>query len=366
MSVTHDPSIIEAAAQFAADSAAAADRGASEPANALARYGALGALRLGFDDPSSPTRDLTAFAQLIEAVGSECLSSAFSLWAHRMVLEYLRASDAEAAPALIDDLLAGRRAGSIAMATALQELSGVGTVNTVAVPVEGGYQVSGFIAWASNIGPGTVIVFPARVGHGSGSDGDAERIILATVVGEPGLVTRPVEDLLALGATRSASLSFDGHFVPATHLVANSLLPAKVHRTPHLLLQSAFCLGLAGRSLREAAEHLGPAPDVLADHNARLQESLRGLRERIFGLLADLAGADTLEVTLARYEVARLAGTAARHEAALVGGRGYVTTTATNRRMREACFLPVQSPSEVQLVHELERLGSDPSDHYVL
>lgn len=254
-------------------------------------------------------------------------------------------------------------------------------MNTVAVPVAGGYQVSGHIAWASNVGPGTVVVFPARVERESGGDSDGspggatggaqggdsgKRIILATVVGEPGLTTKPVADLLALGATRSASLLFDQHHVPTERVVAYSLEAAKALRTPHLLLQSAFCLGLAGRSLREAAGQLSAAPEVLADHNVRLREAHRVLRARFHQAVNDPQNAAPVEVTLVRYEAARLAGTAARHEAALVGGRGYVTTHATNRRMREACFLPVQSPSEVQLVHELERLGTDPSDHYML
>jgi hypothetical protein len=50
--------------------------------------------------------------------------------------------------------------------------------------------------------------------------------------------------------------------------------------------------------------------------------------------------------------------------AALTGGRGYLTASATNRRLREAAFLPVQSPSEVQLLRELEQFGDHPADYY--
>lgn len=392
------------AAELAAEAAAESDREGSPTEAALERFGALGAFRLGLDlgsdsahpegaAPAAPelgdgadraASQLGDYARLLEAVAGECLSSAFSLWAHRMVVEYLYA--AGGFDELLEDLLAGRRAGSIAMATAMQELAGVGSIPTIAVPEGDGYRVSGRIAWASNIAPGTVIVFPARVA-GAGADGAAdeaedrgERVILTTVVGADGLTVREVQDLLALGATRSAMLQFDGVLVPAGGVVAASLDVCRARRHAHLLLQSAFCLGLAARCLAEAGQQLAGPGGVLAAHHARLSEQHRELADSLHAYADtdadtdtdtdadtgtdDPAAAGAREVTLLRYEAARLAGAAARHEATLVGGRGYVTTSATNRRLREATFLPVQSPSEVQLLQELEGFGLHLTEGY--
>lgn len=377
--------LLRDAVSLAAEAAAAADRDGSSAEAALARFGALGAFRLGLDDGepagsgdappvACTTTDASAAslrddARLLEAVAGECLSSAFSLWAHRMVLEYLRA--AGGFDELLGELLAGRRAGSIAMATAMQELAGIGSIPTIAVPDGDGYRVSGRIAWASNIAPGTVIVFPARVVRPAADGTSAEdapdrgeRVILTAVVGADGLAVREAKDLLALGATRSAMLHFDGVVVGREAVVATSLDACRAHRHAHLLLQSAFCLGLAARCLAEAELHVAGPGGVLAAYHARLTGQHRELTAGLHAATERPSEVDARAVTLLRYEAARLAGAAARHEATLVGGRGYVTTSATNRRLREAAFLPVQSPSEVQLLQELEGFGVHLTEGY--
>ena len=61
------------------------------------------------------------------------------------------------------------------------------------------------------------------------------------------------------------------------------------------------------------------------------------------------------EIVGARLENAQLATAAVALEAKVAGGRGYVRTCATARRLREAAFLPVQAPTEGQLRWELSR-----------
>lgn len=374
MSELEVDALIREAAGLAAATAAEADRTGAPAETGLQRFGALGALRLDMDaEPFA----LGTTVRLLEAVAAECLSSAFSLWAHRMVVEYLRA--AGGFDDLLEELLSGERAGSIAMATAMQELAGMGSIPTRAVPEGDGYRVTGRIAWASNIAPGTVIVFPARVvapraggatlsdaerGGGIPEEDAGARVILCATVGEAGLKTAPVNDLLALGATRSAMLEFDHVRVDPSRVVATSLDACRTRRSTHLTLQSAFCLGIAGRCLAEAAGFLAGPGGILAAHHARLVAQHAQLTETLHQVAADLQLATPQEITLLRYESARLAHAAARHESTLVGGRGYVTTSATNRRLREASFLPVQSPSEIQLLQELEQLGVFPAETY--
>ncbi|NLA09518.1 MAG: acyl-CoA/acyl-ACP dehydrogenase [Microbacteriaceae bacterium] len=360
--------LIQAAAALAAQAAAETDRDELQGETVLERLGALGALSLGLDRDAAATdggSDLSAYQRLLEAVASECMSSAFSLWAHRMVIEYLRA--AGGFDDVLGDLLAGRRAGSIAMATAMQEVAGVGAVPTLAVREGDGYRVSGRIAWASNIAPGSVVVFPARVVSSLDDTTDSgERVILVTTIGTEGLSTNEVQDLLALSATRSAMLKFESVFVGAESVVANSFDASRARRSTHLLLQAAFCAGLAGRSLEEAAKQLQGPGGVLAARHAQLRAELQELDQTLRSYIDEIDTVDQQSVTVLRYQLARLAGVATRHELTLVGGRGYVTTTATNRRLREASFLAVQSPSEVQLLQELETYGVHPTETYTI
>lgn len=349
--------MITRAAARAADAAAEVDgRAAPSLGETLTTFGELGALGVGVERTDA---DVAVAAELLSAIAGECMSTAFSLWAHRMVTEYVRASELPDRDALLDDLVAGRVAGSIAMATALQEAAGLGTVPTVATPDgEGGYRVSGRIAWASNIAPGTLVIFPARVG-----DGD-ERVILAARVGAEGFTTRPVEGLLALDATRSAMLSFDDVHVSADAVLSQSLQAAADQRATHYLLQTALCLGLARRALEESNVRLDGPNGVLAGFQKRLDAEYAQLAAELARLTADVSKADRYAVTKLRFAAARLAHAASQQEAALTGGRGYVTATATNRRLREAAFLPVQSPSEVQLLCELEQFGDHPAEEY--
>jgi len=349
--------IIEAATLAAAETASDVDTAAAPLADTLHRYAALGALGLGVERTDG---DIADVAGLLAGVAGECMSTAFSLWAHRMVTEYVRASALADRDALLADLVEGRVAGSIAMATALQESAGLGIVPTVAVPDGDGFRVSGRIVWASNIAPGTVVIFPARVG-----DTDA-RVLLATRVGTPGLSVRPVQGLLALDATCSAMLLFEDLPVAADAVLAHSLAPAAAQRATHYLLQTALCLGLARRALAESSERLDGPNGVLAGFQRRLDAEYAQLSEQLQTLSVDVTTTDPHAVTRLRFAAARLAHAAANQEAALTGGRGYVTLTATNRRLREAAFLPVQSPSEVQLLCELERFGDHPAENYAI
>ena len=65
------------------------------------------------------------------------------------------------------------------------------------------------------------------------------------------------------------------------------------------------------------------------------------------------AGTPERELVRLRLECARLATATTALEAKVVGGRAYVTTHPTARRLREAAFLPIQAPTEGQLRWEL-------------
>jgi len=61
------------------------------------------------------------------------------------------------------------------------------------------------------------------------------------------------------------------------------------------------------------------------------------------------------ELLSLRSRWSELATTAVRLELAATGGRGYLATSGTARRVREAAFLPIQAPTEVLLRWLLSR-----------
>jgi hypothetical protein len=110
---------------------------------------------------------LAPVVTVVEHIAGECLSSAFSLWAHRMVWEYLTAGDRDDGQddrrdtaALGRELAAGRSVGSTAMAPALRDVAGLEPVPVRARRTSAGLVLSGPIRWASNLFDDAVVVLP--------------------------------------------------------------------------------------------------------------------------------------------------------------------------------------------------------------
>ena len=320
----------------------------------LARWGLL---RLGIDEVIADHHaapPLTDLAWVIDTIAQEDLATAFSVWAHRMVLDYLaRADQSATVDGHLSDGLAAHRIGSTAMASGVKALAGIDTLPVTAWLGDGGVTLDGTIPWASNLtGDGIIVVSAGRREGGP--------VAVAIRLDTPGITRSDARGLLALEATASGSLHLDDVRVSADSVLSFDLTGfVRSFRPGFLLLQSSFALGLARRALTEARRLdarpdqivLGPQLDSLTDELARHTAT----RDR---LAAAPATATALELLTLRLDVVDLAVAATRLEATLTGGRGYVATSATARRLREAAFLPIQSPSEGHLRWELSSLAS--------
>ena len=349
----------EAIAADAADHALAVDAGDLDVRPALRQLGAAGLLGLGTHHQPGT---LAEQADVIRTLASACMATAFSTWAQRMAIGYLSAWGTPTLRAtLLPDLLDGTRAGATAMATAFQDALGLREVGVLADdrrdrqpireddPGDGEVVLDGTIPWASNLfSDGAVVVLPART-H------DGRRLIVAVTTDQPGVTLRDHPPLLALGATASTSVQLDGVRVPAAHVLTDRFLDFLADvRSSFLLLQTAFCLGLADTALESAAGRFeGPAVVLAPDHDA-LVARRNELAVTFSDLLAHGGPADERLVEL-RLAAGQLGVDATRHESCVRGGAGYLATAPTARRLREATFLPIQSPTEAQLRWELTR-----------
>lgn len=286
---------------------------------------------------------------LIRSIAGADLSSAFSTWAHLMAIEYL--SLAPAASRLAQKRLAQLRDGGLLGSTALAS-STAAYLSGAPIPVTfrratNGIVLNGRIAWASNLLPPFVSVTAAV--H---ADDERRRIIVAFADDSAGVHIAPAPQLLGLQATGSSSIAFEEARLPGDAIVSDELDDFIGQVLPtFLLLQSSFCAGLGGRALREARHNLGAMRDILAPD----LEQLDAAAARADGQLRSLsAHVRPREIPLAdllrlRLDWARLAMEAVLLELKAVGGRGYLASSPTARRLREAAFLPIQAPTEVQL-----------------
>ncbi|MFV0534994.1 MAG: hypothetical protein ACK5MR_15255 [Cumulibacter sp.] len=340
-----------------AESVARIDGGDAQTTERLADLGGRGLLDLGIDsiaDPLSAEADVAGSAELIALLAEECMSSAFSLWAHRMVLDFFARG---ARNALNNATLAGLRSGELigssAMAAGMKALAGIEPLGITGRVERTEIVIDGQIRWASNLVPGAVIVLPVALD-------DGRRVVLWARVGDAGLDVRYVEGLLALNATASGSVSLSGVRISTDAVLSWTFADsARAYRPTFLALQSAFCVGISRRSAREADVLIErPGNEGLVPRYEAVCAQVVEIEQRWRQLSTALGSATPRDFVQLRLDASVVAGEATRLEATLAGGRGYVAASGPSRRFREAAFLPVQSPSEGQLRWELASLDS--------
>lgn len=319
-------------------SAAEVDAGRAAPFDLLRRLGTLGLLELG------RIGSLLPMCAVVYDLASECVASAFSLWGHRMAVVYHDAAGTE----LPVGVLSAERAAVSVMAPAFKSAAGLGEIPVLARRVEGGLVINGKVPWASNIYADAVLVLPVAEMGG-------KALIVRTTAAAEGFSARQLSDLLALNATRSAALQFTDVFIPTADIMTDDLpVFLTAVRGPFLLLQVAFCLGLAAAALNSAVAGLGGVNKVFRTDAQEVSSEHRRLHRQLVAMAEDSTGQAKLALLKLRLDAAALAGAATRLEANVVGGRGYQSRSPTARRLREAAFLPVQSPTEGHLRWEIQ------------
>jgi hypothetical protein len=236
--------------------AAALDLGEQSSRRSFAALGDAGLLGLGA--PGNADGRLPTMATVIGEIAAECLSTAFSVWANRMVVEYLLTAETAYSTTAVQPLLRGNALGVTAMAAAFKDAAGCGTLELRAAPVEGGYELYGPIRWASNLYPDSMMVTAARCETG-------EKLVAALPLDTPGVTVGDQFDLLALGSTASSYLKLKGARIAAEQVLSTDFAGfISAVRPTFLILQSAMCLGLATTSLQQGRLGLNGVNSVFA------------------------------------------------------------------------------------------------------
>lgn len=303
--------------------------------------------------PTFPGTYLDQVLVLAE-MGGACMTSAFSAWAHRMTVEYLGRF---ARPEILEwagDVTRGRRPGSTALAATFRAAAGLEELPVIATRDEHDGQqrirLNGFISWASNLYDDAIVVTGVQ-------DGPTRRLA-AFPLSATGVHVQSMRGLLALDASQSGSITLTDVVIEDECFldVEFSEFIAAV-RPVFLAFQSAFCLGLAAASVAASQEPRGVATSLLPKVEENQNELLRLWNDlRILAEWLDHRRGDIpVHPVKLRLDAAHLAVAATQLELAVRGGAAYRAQSPTARRVREALFLPVQSPTEAQLQWELQQ-----------
>ncbi|NSX03270.1 acyl-CoA dehydrogenase family protein [Cupriavidus gilardii] len=342
--------------------AAALDEGGAQGAIAggqlLSRLAASGLFRTGVPleqgGNGGPTSDAI---RAVADVAAHSQAAAFVLWAQRVFIDYLLVSPNRALRAAwLPALLEGTVAGATGLSNAMKFLGGIESLQVRIASVGGGYAVDGVVPWATNLVPGNFIVAVA-VEHAEAG----RPAVLAMPANATGVQRSGDLDLIGLRGTHTASVYFERAASGPGWLLhedAHDYLPRV--RPAFLGMQCGLSLGLARASLLAARSREGAARSVLAEDIDDLDTRLRQASEAL------LAGVDHGSFLVAprrlfalRIELVEIATQAVQLEVQARGGAGYLNGRHDGlpRRWREAAFLPIVTPSLVQLRTELARAG---------
>jgi alkylation response protein AidB-like acyl-CoA dehydrogenase len=328
----------------------ALDRDEDTSRRSFAALGAAGLLGLGA--PGNADGRLPQMADVIGRISAECMSTGFSLWAHRMAVEYLLTAATPFGHAAAERLLAGTTPGVTGMASAFKEAAGCGDLDLTATPVNGGYQLNGAIRWASNLYDDSLMITAARTAAG-------EKLIVALPLSTPGVVLGDHFALLAMGSTASSYLKLQDAFVASEQVLSDDFLGfLNTVRPTFLVLQSAMCLGLTKTTVAQSKLGLTGVNEVFTSEVDEVAQRLAAAQEtlaRTAAAVGDAQPPSKKDLLTLRLASAEIASASAALEIRTAGGKGYASRTPASRRYREAAFIPVQSPSEAQLRWELER-----------
>ena len=316
----------------------------------LPRLAAGGVLGVGVaEELGGHGGDVTDGVEAIAAVSERSLAAGFVLWGHRTYIEYLLQSpNAALREKLLPDLLAGHVAGATGLSNAMKFLSGLEELQVTARTDADELRTRRKAALGDQLrSPGFHVA--AAVAHEDGHG----TFVASLAHDDPGLERSADLDLMALRATNTAAVAISGVRIDAGRIIhpdANAWLPEV--RPAFLGLQCGMSIGLARRALTEARGSLGVGRETLAepvaDLAAALAEQERSLRE---GLRTDIFRSKPATLFRIRIALADIVAQAVGLELQGTGGRAYLTAPGAGfgRRWREAAFIPVVTPSLIQL-----------------
>ncbi len=322
------------------------------PEAVIRGLGAAGAYGLHLPGISTGRPDLRGAIEAMSAVSELCLSTAFCMWCQNALAWYIGTSDnAGLKSELLGRVARGETLGGTGLSNPMKTFFGIERLRLKAKRVAGGYAVTGVLPWVSNLGPdhcfGGIFELDDRPDH---------RIMAVIDCSGPGVRIVQNTEFVALDGTRTYAVQMREAFIPETHVLAD---PVDAYipriRAGFILLQAGMAFGLIRNcidlmraeraSLGHVNKYIEKQPEDFAETLAALEAEVWALCETPF---------DTSREYFRRVVEARLAAGDATVQAAHFamlhqGAKGYVSTGAAQRRLREAYFVAIVTPATKQL-----------------
>jgi alkylation response protein AidB-like acyl-CoA dehydrogenase len=320
------------------------------PESVMRAFGRAGAF--GAHLPGDTRPDLVTAIRAMSAAGEHCLSTSFCMWCQDALAWYIFASDNDSLKQTLGARVAsGEALGGTALSNPMKTFFGIEQIRLKAKRVSGGYVVRGLLPFVSNLGRD----------HHFGAVFEVEdapkRYVMAVMpCAADGVSLADNTKFVALDGTRTFAVQVRDAMIPDSLVLADpSDAFIRRIRAGFVLLQSGMAFGLIRGCMELMNQTKGPLghvnkyldvqPEQLAAELAAMESEVERLAATPFETGPSYWRA-VIETRLAASE----ASVAAAHAAMLhCGARGYVTTGAAQRRLREAYFVAIVTPAIKQL-----------------
>jgi alkylation response protein AidB-like acyl-CoA dehydrogenase len=290
----------------------------------------------------------------VAAVAQRSLTAAFVLWGHRTFIEYVLQSDNQALRARwLKPLIAGEIAGATGLSNAMKYLSDIEPLQMHAARNGNAFALNGSLPWITNLRR-EGFVAAAAFDHDDG----APPSIFAIPHNAPGVERSDDLDLIGLRASNTAALRVNGTILDETYRLATDAPTWLARVRPAFLgLQCGMSIGLARRALLATLDATeasrGSICEEIHELEAMLANQAAQLKQGVLDGTFVKAPATMFELRIALVDTVTHAVSL---EVQATGGRGYLRGQGGGaRRVREASFIPIVTPSLVQLKTQLAR-----------
>jgi alkylation response protein AidB-like acyl-CoA dehydrogenase len=352
--------LVSAEAAALAPLAAAVDREGIYPEERMTRLGAAGAFGLhlaGHTSLAAPS--LTAAIEAMAIVSAECMSTGFCMWCQDSAGWYLEHSaNADLRARLQPDIAAGRLKAGTGLSNPVKAMSGTESFRLRGERVTGGYVVTGVLPWVSNLGDGHWLATVFEL-----ADTPQRRVMAMLQIGQDGISLKRNAQFIALEGTATYSVLVRQAFLPDELVLADPVEEIMPRIKPgFIMLQTGMGLGVtdaAARLMREADRTQGHCNAHLPLRAAQVEARADALRGRLTALAATPAETSRemlREVLKLRLDVSETCLEAVQAALLHWGAPGYLEGSQLHRRLREAWFVAIITPSIRHLRSELARL----------
>ena len=272
----------------------------------------------------------TQVVDFLGELAQHSLTASFISWGHRTFIEYILSSDNPyPRQAWLAELFNGERAGGTGLSNAVKFLSDIEELN-VTISQEGDdYYLDGRLPW-----------------------------VIKHLISTRTNLYKEMKRVLSLQGSNTASLTFNHVKLDPNWILSKDAVDFIAKTRPNFLgFQFGLAFGLAQRSLNEVENSLASNRSVLRNEFETTREALLNIQDQLYAGLNDPSYFidNPRELFQLRIDIVDVVANSLLLELQASGGRGYLKESDSSfiRRWNEGVFLPIVSPSAVQLRHIL-------------